>query len=156
MDNIRLILCGVIESLEIRSVCDLGCGDLNFRRHCIPDFVVYSGIDLMARDSWDESCFVGDITSPDFVFPSCDLSILKDVLIHFGDDMAMDVLSGAMSSSRFIAATTYHVSSNSGRQAVVGHGASKMNLCVEPFRLGCPIVMIGCHYSDKYLGVWRV
>ncbi|MBT9382571.1 class I SAM-dependent methyltransferase [Pseudooceanicola sp. CBS1P-1] len=145
------MLARVIPEQGITSVLDLGCGDWNWMRHLgLPHVggqrLRYTGWEasealvsqLQDQFATPEIRFrLGDLTTEPF--PQTDLVILRDVLFHLPQDMALRVLARLRRTTRFLITTSFlGMPENEGLNAyltIEGWGFYPINLAQPPFSL---------------------
>lgn len=174
-ENVRFILNRLLfEDLSIKSINDLGCGDLFWMKSVLqinPD-ISYKGYDCYRRASWDElekqgyDLNVADITK-DKLEP-CDLTICRDVMIHLPNNMILDLLDNIKKcGTKFLFATNYippsyeedfpkYSFSNFDRKTCPYIHHMKMDLREKPFYLGQPLRIVPENYPYKNMSLWRL
>lgn len=109
----------VLEGASPSSICDIGCGDLNFMRDYLENMrgqIAYTGIDVspvalkLARATWIPNTvfLTGDVTAPGFE-AHADCIVIKDILFHLQNWQIIRAL-GALERStyRFLITNTDH------------------------------------------------
>ncbi|MCW2954846.1 MAG: hypothetical protein JWQ48_4016 [Conexibacter sp.] len=132
-----------IASGEVRSVADIGCGDLTYIA-AVPEIVsgavAYYGYEIVPslveehrRLPWGEF-HVGDLTAPDFGVEA-DLVIVKDVLFHLSSEHIHAALANIEASTwRRLVVTSYPGATNENRTLDQWHFA-RVDLEAAPFGL---------------------
>jgi hypothetical protein len=109
IDNIRVI----IKSLNIESVTDLPCGDLNWINYLFQDIKSYTGCDIV-----EECVKENQIKYPEYNFkcldletdniPDADLLIVRDVLGHQPLEVALNMIRNILNSNcKYLLSTTW-------------------------------------------------
>jgi hypothetical protein len=152
--NFRQILQLVIQSYNIKSITDLGCGDGNIYKNFYFFDVDYLGYDIIERKENPLPTEVLDIVHDPY--RKSDLFICRDVMIHLPNCMCRNILESAARFGRYLLASTFHCSSNENRITEPSFGYSEINLSIDPFCLGEPLLIINEHYNNKYIGFWKL
>ena len=143
-EDIRIGIGGLIKRLNIRSINDIGAGDLNWILESGWP-VDYKAYDIVQRHESVEQLDITTQTPRD-----CDLTLCRDVLIHLTNDEAYQALRNIWASSAYMLVTTYDVPANCELTRVY----RKMNLELPPYDLGAPIISILERTEGKKLGLW--
>lgn len=156
--EVRNLILSSVREFSIRSILDLGCGDLNWMSHVIeeiqsPDFpsgseISYEGWDVhpdlvrLLNETYGDaniSFKVGDVTADDL--PCVDLVICRDVLFHLDRALGKKVIERIRDSgAKFFLATSFpDINENDNivkYNHIDGWGFYRINLDIEPFNLG--------------------
>ena len=137
-------LVALIKGLEIASVLDLPCGDLNYMKGILSELkadgvaIQYTGADIASnliaenKKAYPELAFktLNVVTA---ALPPADLVIVRDCLVHLPTDLVIEALGGWRT----------------------------LDLCSAPFNLPPPLEYIsenceeyGGVFIDKSLGIW--
>ncbi len=161
--HLRGQLPGIFDILNIRSLCDAGCGDVNWLSQISGALGLYIGFDIVPgliasnlktfAHRKNHLFQVADILSD--ALPACDLLLCRDVLSHYPNDeirQALRALKGA--GCRYIAISTASAATN--EEGELG-GWRPVNLLAPPFNLCRPDLLIaeGAGAEDKALALWR-
>lgn len=156
----------LLQELDIHSILDLPCGDMNWIKQLDLSAYDYVGVDIVS-----ELIDANRIAYPDLRFavldvcddplPSADLMLSRDLLVHlcFADiDLALENI--RVSSIRYLACTTFtDVHSNKDKLTGNHH---MLNMLKPPFSWGEPLYLLpdGAQgqplREGKSLGVWEV
>ncbi len=168
---IRLELPQLIESLQIKSIVDVPCGDfLWFSKIDLID-IDYLGLDIvpdlisqLKLEYPNQKFQVFDATKS--TFQPHDLIICRDLLVHLTTHQALEVIKHFRESgSKFLLTTTFTEIFVNHDLAVpkAGVGWRPLNLSIPPFNLGQPEQLINekssegrGKYKDKSLGLWKL
>ncbi len=167
--QIRAALPDIFRRLEIKSVLDAGCGDLNWMRQLDYQFEHYVGIDvvepLIARHrqgSWPAGYDFQLDSLTDYAGPVLDAVFSRDVLVHLPFSIAQRAIAHwAKRGFRYVFLTTFP-RTTSNRDCGIG-AWRPLNLELAPFNFPRPKIEIwegacleGTPFSDKSVGVWEV
>lgn len=171
-ETIRKKLPVLFKSLNIKSVLDIPCGDLNwFPMNDMPDDFYYMGADIVpelvgsARDKMRGrkpilvQFEVMDITKDKL--PPVDLILVRDLLGHFSNaDVRLALKNIKQSGAKYLLATTFPSHEN---VTDITTGQWRPINLASLFGLPDPIMMINenCEdgdgkFSDKSLGLWEL
>jgi len=168
-ETIRQELPGLIESLNVRSVLDAGCGDMNWMRRLAVPLERYVGIDVVPDlieknrrelGSADRVFEVRDLTRDSL--PRVDLVLCRDCLVHFSfEDVFRALRNVRASGSRYLLTTTFPARESN---ADVPTGSWRtLNYEKTPFLFPPPLALVNEKltvaegtYADKSLGLWEV
>jgi hypothetical protein len=169
---LREALPAIIRSLNIRTMLDAPCGDLNWIRQTdLTGIVSYIGLDIVEdlikknlgkqlNGAVVSSFSIADITK-DYL-AKVDLIFCRDCLVHLPDQLVLQTLDNfRRSGSKYLAATTFILRT---RNTDVLPGSWRpINLQIHPFNLGEPILKFNegylgdeGKYADKSIGVWEL
>lgn len=166
---LRRQLPTVLKQLDIRSLLDAPCGDLNWMKELDPPLEQYIGVDVLPDLIADLSRrYAGrrrrfqaaDISSA--VLPRADLILCRDCLVHLSFlDCRAVMANFRKSGAEYLLVTTFPAWP--GNQDARTGGWRPLNLREDPFRFPEPIGLLherDCNpavpYSDKSLGLWRI
>ncbi|WLQ38461.1 class I SAM-dependent methyltransferase (plasmid) [Streptomyces castrisilvae] len=163
---VRKGLRTIIESYDVKTLNDAGCGDLAWMSTMDLDDVDYIGYDVHERATWPElrqrgyRLEVVDIAST--VLRRADLLVCRDVFIHLPNDMILPALERFRGSCRYLLTTSYASDpvpeqgafSNYARVCEPSLRHAKLDLTLAPFSLGEPLEIIPENSPNKYLGLW--
>lgn len=166
--NVRTYLPDLFSRLEISSVLDAPCGDLNWMKE-VNLGVKYIGVDSVeALIESNRLTFQGTdrtFESIDLrrdVPPRADLILARDLLVHLSySDISSVVANFTASGATWLLTTTFP----GGRQNkdITTGRWRPLDLTQEPFSWPAPVEIFeeGCtevrgKYSDKSLGLWRL
>jgi len=157
------------EELQIRSLVDAPCGDMNWMKHLRYDFDLYVGVDIvpaiieqLRRDGFPENYHfqIGNISTD--LLPIADAVFCRDCLVHLSFEDAMSALDNfVISGFKYAFLTTYHERA-SNADCETGRWRP-LNMQAPPFNLWEPLVLVPDRprsdrdmYSDKCIGVWAL
>lgn len=169
---IRRALPSIFEMLEIKSLLDAPCGDMNWMKRMLCDTRInssfkYQGIDVVGEliNSLDElPTDLLDLTvdKGDILDSRCrhlktpwDAILCRDALVHFPfKDIERAIRNFKNSGSSYLIATTFPGVLN--RDIKMGDWR-RIDLTRRPFNLGPPLLLINEDTGMyKCLGVWRL
>lgn len=174
------------ESMNIKSFFDAACGDWVFMQHLDLTNIGYVGGDISdVTIAENARCFGKD--NINFVHydltchtpPSVDLMLMRDVLFHFKDHIALKILNNVMSSkAKYLLTTTFltpnkdHVWERNRAYGETDHlrgvnstiGFREVNLMDRPFCLPPPILKVSDSENiytslgqpSRYVGLWKL
>jgi hypothetical protein len=166
---LRIGLEQLIASLEIKTILDIPCGDFNWMKAVNLDGVNYLGGDIVgsliesnegsnarANVSFKELDLLSDS------LPAVDLIFCRDCLVHLSyNDIYKALLNIKRSKSKYLLATSF-VNAKINKDILTGEWR-KLNLELQPFKLGKPLKTIdenyttkGEKYSDKMMCLWSI
>jgi hypothetical protein len=144
---LRRKLPTLLQRLEVKTLLDAPCGDLNWMRHVPLDGVRYIGADIvpelveMLRQAHPDRTFqLLDIVKDPI--PAADLWLCRDVLIHLPNIDAQAVLRQAASSGVRYFLTTHYPRVRENRDLEGPGGIRFVNLERAPFNLPPPLLMV--------------
>jgi hypothetical protein len=163
---VRKELLNILETYDITSMNDAGCGDLSWMSTLDLGEIDYTGHDVHERASWPDlrrrgyRLVVLDITA-EYMRPA-DLLICRDVFIHLPNDMILAALERFRQTCRLLLTTSYTSDptlergefSNDQRLPTPSLRHAKLDLTLPPFNLGQPLERIPEDVPNKYLGLW--
>jgi len=158
-------LPGVIESLSVRGMLDIPCGDFAWMRHVDIGAATYIGADIIRElvlsherlhTTNTRRFVVLDIVADDL--PQADLILCRDCLVHFSYRLIRKAVRNIRrSQSTYLLTTSFPEHSNSD---IVTGNWRPLNLCRPPFDFPPPIQLINeghpFPYGDKSLGLWQI
>lgn len=164
--ELRKELVQIFNRLNITSLVDCGCGDLNWLKEIIDKLEIYIGLDVMDESldrakkyETDNVIFkyaniVEELPIPKHHF---DAILYRDVFVHlkFNDiHNALDVLKGK--DIKYIITTTFPNISVNEDLDFTGKWR-KLNMSIPPFDFGDPLYLLNDEKTkDKFLGVWEL
>jgi hypothetical protein len=154
--NIREDLLEVIQSYNIKTINDAGCGDLNWISTIDLSEVDYLGYDIIPRELWNQQlkCEQLDITK-EIMRPS-DLIICRDVFIHLPNDLITKSINLFRKSAKYLLSTTFMDVDNAVRIETPSITHAKLDLRQSPFGLGDPLLSIEEDFENKFSCLWRI
>ena len=162
-------LLALLDPLDIRSLLDVPCGDVNWMREVLAARpLAYTGADIVEawiarntrmRAAAQRRFLCVDMTRGDL--PRADLILRRDGLVQLSFADARAALRNfRRRQPRFLLTTTF-INRRQNRNVATG-GWRTLNLEAAPFRLSPPLAVIDercVHsegiYRDKRLGLWR-
>lgn len=157
---LRKELLDAFNFLNIKTLADMGCGDLNWMQELTNKLQFYFGYDIVpgliedlrCRFSLHANCFFSVADAVTDALPECDAIIYRDCLTHLPLDAALLALQKfKQSKSRYLIATTHATGKN---VCIATGGWYAMDLTVAPFNLPPPQLVINEGVGTKTLGVW--
>jgi hypothetical protein len=159
-------LPGLLQSLSVRSMLDIPCGDFLWMRHVDLESTIYTGGDIIEtlvdahqrlHASPERSFRVLDIVASDL--PKADLIFCRDCLVHFSHRLVKRAINNIKrSGSTYLLTTTFP--GHATNAGIVTGTWQPLNLCAPPFNFPAPIRLIneGCPppHDDKSMGLWRI
>lgn len=169
-EHIRQALADLLESLHVRSVLDLPCGDFHWMREVpLPAGATYVGGDiveqLVERNRSKYGSENRDFRTMDLMrdpLPAADLILCRDALVHFSfADIRAAVFNLKLSGAEYLLTT--HFAGNRKNSDIVTGQWRPLNLTQAPFYFPPPLLTIDeqCserdgEYRDKCLALWRL
>ena len=166
---LRTVLPRLLETLGVRSLLDVPCGDYNWIRHADLNLDRYIGGDIVHRlvDTL-QSEYGGpgrEFLQLDMVrdrLPRADAILCRDCLVHFSfRQIAVTIRNFQRSGARYLLATTFP-----GREAnedIATGDWRTLNMCAPPLNWPEPVAVLneGCTqsgslFADKSIGVWNL
>jgi len=169
---IRTALPDIFRKLNIRSILDLPCGDLNWMSHISLDGISYLGGDIsesIIKDNGEQYRKFGNFIKIDVtkeVPPKVDLILSRDLLVHLQNELCTQAIRNfCASGSTWLLTTTF-----TKRKANLDFKTDPneifwrpLNLEIEPFNFPVPALVVNenCDegaglYADKSLGLWKI
>ena len=163
----------LFKKYEIKSILDIGCGDVNWVKHVWEYLDAYTGMDIVSDIikinktlyECDKVSFIqGDIRDARLAESSFDVVLLADVLVHLSFDdinIVFNVLRNG--GVKYILAThfTEHIKNNN-----ISTGDWRaINFTKEPFNMATPLESIPYNEpydigfgesNDKTLSLWKI
>ncbi len=171
--TISMMLPKLIESLGVKSVCDIPCGDFNWMQKVNLSQVEYFGYDIAAdlvsnlkANYEDDKRHFNELNIVDDELKAFDLVFCRDLLVHLNYKDAQKAIDNiCRSKSKYLLTTTFP-----GRKENVNIrydskniGWYPINLQLEPFNFPTPIEIINenCteangQYRDKSLALYEI
>lgn len=148
----------IVKSLDIKSILDIPCGDMNWMHTIVPEMDVdYVGADVSSRAIDDNKKkypmlqFL-ELNAYEDDIPKVDLIISRDFLQHIPTAHAERVLEKyKLSGSKYLLVTTSTLSNNLPDIAVGGYRKFNVNLY-----LGLPELLIQEPAEYQYVALWRL
>ena len=165
--KLRDVLPGLLNSLDVRTILDIPCGDFNWMKHVELENMHYIGADIVP-DLVENNLKLYNAKNRDFLclniitdsLPKADIILCRDGLVHLSDKDVLKALSNIKNSGSTYLLTTHFP------QHLINKGIGKdywrpINLKEKPFNLPPPILLINegheePEYSDKSLGLWQI
>lgn len=166
---VREALPSLIETMEIRSVIDIPCGDFHWMQHVDLRGANYIGIDivegLIAENTKEYGNAHREFRCLDIAvdpLPATDMVFCRDLLVHFSfADISQALANVKRSGATYLLATTFPETASN--ENILTGNWRRLNLERPPFDLPPPVQLIneGCTedngaFRDKSLGLWRV
>jgi len=166
-ESIIAALPKLFADLNITSVLDIPCGDLNWMRKVELGSVKYTGADIvpaLVRDNLERYGWIGmkfavlDIIQDKL--PKCDLILCRDCLVHFSfEDIKKTVSNIINSGAKYLLCTTFTNTDRANKDMETGHWRP-LNMQSAPFYFPAPLKVIKedviGEFADKSLGLWNV
>ncbi len=161
-DAVRRRLGELFTELDIRSLADVGCGEMNWMQLITPGLQLYLGLDvvdelleqLRARYGKRRGHFFANLDATVDDLPCCDAILCRDVLTHLPEHGVKAALRRFKESgSRLLIATTHP---GVGNQPVDLGGWQPIDLSAPPYGLPPPDFILAEGETAKSLGVWRL
>lgn len=164
----REMLTSFFKAFQIKSVIDCACGDFNWMKEIVHHLEKYVGIDIVKQIinqnnqtySTDKVLFlVEDIIHALPIDEHFDLALYRDILVHLVyDDIINSIKTLQTKDVTYLLATTFpSIDKNTDLEF---NGAWRpLNMSIEPFNLGPPIILINDDLKDpaeKKLGLWKL
>lgn len=166
--RLRRLLSHVLRGLEVSTLLDVPCGDLNWMRPADLPLERYLGMDIVPeaverarrRSGGFGEFRVADVTRD--ALPRVDLVFCRDCLGHLPHELALAALRNIQASgSRYLMATTFYAL-NQNFERETGDWRP-LNLQLPPYSLPPPLLIVPELESsersigfDKSMGVWRL
>jgi hypothetical protein len=160
-ESIRDFLPKVVKQLEIKTIFDVPCGDLNWLSRINLDVELYIGADIVPEIiennrrlyGTDRKIFtICDATRGEI--PQVDLILCRDLFIHLPNDAVIKVIKNFKNSgSKFLLASTYADVENSDLQT---KGRRFLNLQQPPFSFPKPLQLFKENEPLKFIGLWKL
>jgi hypothetical protein len=155
-----------VESLSVRSILDIPCGDFVWMQNIDLGEITYIGADIIeslivshqrSHASARKTFRTLDLVTDDL--PQVDLILCRDCLVHFSHRLAKKAINNIKrSNSRYLLATTFPQHANNND--IVTGTWHPLNLCAPPFNFPAPVQLIDERhappYEDKSLGLWNI
>lgn len=156
MTNVIKQIPEILKQFDINNVLEIGCGDLNFAKHCVLNQNVnYTGVDITRFKTWDDYPNLNLIQKniQEFEKIESQMIICRDLFIHLPNEIILNILKKIKCD--FLLTTNYLVKDNSNRKKNICGSYSPINIEIEPFNLGKPILSIKEYSEGKALSLWK-
>jgi hypothetical protein len=161
------IVSNFIETLKIKSLLDIPCGDFNWMKDVDLKDVNYLGADIVTglvvnnhENYGTETVKFLRLNIIESVLPTVDLIFCRDCLVHFSyQDIQRAIESVKKSQSTYLMTTTFPAHRN---HDIITGNWRPINLQGSPFNFPAPMNIYNevCiedeRYADKSLAVWRI
>lgn len=151
--NIRSFLDKFIPENSIKTVVDLGCGDLNWVKHTQAFVIDYTGIDIAEPlieehklNYIDKKFYSKDIVKDEI--PECDLIIIHDVIFHIKIKDILDLFENIKHKFKYLLITSCNNFVNEDKHNIPYH-FSKVNLEITPFNKTKGVMAADESHSDR-------
>jgi len=167
--RIRALIPRLFQTLDIKSVLDIPCGDFNWMQMVDLEGIRYIGADIVSTlvetntQLWASeyrSFEHLDITSS--VLPQVDIVFCRDCLVHFSYENVWRALFNIRDSGAKYLLTTSFLGSR-GNRDIQNADWRPLNFRLDPFNFPIPTatVLEGCEegngaFSDKSLCLWNI
>jgi Methyltransferase domain len=166
--RLREMLPKVLHTLDVSTMLDAPCGDLNWMRPADLPLEKYIGVDIvpeLVEHARRIARGVGEFKIADITvdpLPRADLIFCRDCLGHLPDELGLAALRNMQASGgRFLMATTFYAVNEN---LPCGTGSWRpINLQLQPFSLPPPLLLIpeatrlpSSPFFDKSMGVWEL
>lgn len=166
---IRSWLPGLLQSMEIRSILDVPCGDFFWMKEVDLHGIKYIGADIVPLII-DQNNF--KYKSPDRFFvdlnlitdqlPDVDAIFCRDCLVHFSfADIFKSIENIINSAAKYLMTTTFPL--QPGNHDILTGGWRPLNFTLPPFNFPPPDLIFneGCTemggaFHDKSIGIWTL
>lgn len=159
-------LPGVLNSVSVRSMLDIPCGDFLWMQNVDLGQITYTGADLIkpliashqkVYTSAQRTFQTLDIVLSDL--PEVDLVFCRDCLVHFSPRLLKKAVNNIKRSrSKYLLTTTFP--EHSKNINIVTGNWRPLNLCAPPFNFPPPLQIVKenhpAPYQDKSLGLWAI
>lgn len=160
--NLRITLAYLMQTLEIKSILDIPCGDWNWMNMVDLSKVSYEGWDIvneliLENQQKYEKANIRFLTCDALktALPRTDLIIARDLIIHFPTKAIWSFLENVVRScSRYILKGRYL--SEYVNQEIEFGGFRPVNLEAAPFFLHSPLLSIPEEEHQKYMVLYKV
>lgn len=165
---LREKLVEVFTQLEVKSIVDAPCGDMNWMRHLGYPFEKYIGIDIvpeivekLRKEAWPHfyTFQTGNIVSD--ILPQADVLFCRDCLVHLPFMEGQNAMRlWKLAGFKYIITTTFP-RWETNKDCGIG-GWRALNLQKAPYFLPEPFMLIdeksgvAPPYDDKSLGIWKL
>jgi hypothetical protein len=166
---LRVALPQLLETLGVRSLLDVPCGDLNWIRHVdlkldryVGGDIVGSLVDTLQREYGGSGREFVQVDVIKDRLPKVDAILCRDCLVHFSfRQIASAVRNFQRSGAEYLLATTFP--ERASNQDIVTGDWRTLNMCAPPLHWPEPLLLVneGCtqsssQFADKSLGVWKL
>lgn len=162
--NVTTLINQIIETRKIRTILDLGCGEMNWQQHLdLTNIKEYYGIDIVSSVVDDDrqkfkhdSRFyfdLGDITRLEI--PAYDLIICREVLFHLSIENIQKVLDNIRRSHcKYLLVTSHENTSNVDIQ---DGNFFEFNITAPPFDWKAPLEKVQeDHRTHRYIYLYSL
>jgi 2-polyprenyl-3-methyl-5-hydroxy-6-metoxy-1,4-benzoquinol methylase len=162
-NEIRTFLNNFISENFINTVCDLGCGDLNWIKHTKAFNVDYTGIDIVenliiehkinhpTKKFYTKDIISESVTEENEIF---DLIIIRDVIFHIKIKDIFSLFENIKNKFKYILITSCNNSINEDNHDPNCH-FSKVNLEIEPFNKTKGKIVADESHSDRKILLFK-
>jgi hypothetical protein len=163
--DIRERLPELLTRLDVRTMLDAPCGDLNWMRHIPLPVETYHGVDIVAsvieknRQEYgneQRDFAVADLTKDKL--PYVDLILCRDCLVHVSFQDAADILENFRATgAQWLVINTYANVERNHNQ-FTGRNWRQLNMQLPPFNFPAPLESFpdGGEVDPNRLGLWRL
>jgi hypothetical protein len=163
--DIRERLPEILTRLDVKTMLDAPCGDLNWMRHIPLPVEKYHGVDIVASvieknraEYGDEhrDFAVADLTKDKL--PEVDLVLCRDCLVHVSFQDAADILENFRATgAEWLVINTYANVERNHNQ-FTGRNWRQLNMSLPPFNFPAPLESFpdGGEVDPNRLGLWRL
>jgi len=161
----------LVSQLNISSILDLPCGDLEWMKHVNLNGANYIGGDVspslishLKLEFPDREFQILNVTKDSL--PKVELVFCRDLFVHLSDkDIKLAIQNIKLSKSKFLATTTFTDRTSNKDLALFTRNIAwrPLNLELAPFLLPPPIKLInekcseaGGEFGDKSIGIWKI
>jgi len=157
----------LLEKYDIRTICDLGCGDLFWFSELGFDGE-YRGYDEVIRDSAKERAaergwYLQQANIFEDHFEVCDLAIVKDVFIHYDDKACLTLLRKIKGKAQYLCAESHdshtwprqatHVKVPDGKRYERSANATNLTKVLGPW-IEAVEVASAKRFGSKHIAIW--
>lgn len=155
-------LADAFATLQVRSLVDAGCGDLNWVADLTLNLDMYIGVDVVEALTQQNNRILGHRKNHFFKtadiawdpLPRADAVLCRNVLTHLSLAEAQSALQGIQASGAQWLITTTHDDVTENQAQATGHWRP-LNLRLAPFNLPAPRYRIA-DGKNKWLGIWAL
>ena len=171
--HLREELGRLFQSLGIKTLLDIPCGDFNWMRKVDLTGIRCTGADVVEELVRGNSKLYTGLLGVDFQvldittdnLPQVDLILCRDCLVHFSFENVFKALENVCWSGSVFLLTTTFPATHKNVDIITGKWRT-LNLEIPPFNLPPPMLLVneqcpvvdtdGSTYPDKSLGLWRI
>jgi hypothetical protein len=160
--TLRCLLPAIIQALDIHTLLDAGCGDLNWIKDTPLNVDSYIGVDIVSdiiennktKYSADKlNFFCRDITKDQL--PYADLILCRDCLQHLSYKDIKAAINNFKASKSIYLLTTNYVNLKKNKNDIVSGNFHIINLMKEPFNFPEPIILFDELSAEYDMRIWR-